>query len=81
MRQWNGRFATWNVGRVVEPDEADPRRGVWDEARPYKLIGRVKATMRDNRLHITLSPPSACDANPTPEDEALWQGFAEALEA
>ncbi len=82
MRQWNGRFATYNVGRPAEqPDETDPRRGVRDEARQYRLIGRVKANTRGEGLHITLSPPSACDTNPTAEDEALWRRFTAALEA
>jgi hypothetical protein len=53
---------------------------VWGEARHYKLIGRVKATTQGDALHVTLSPPSACDANPTSEDEGLWRRFVEALE-
>jgi hypothetical protein len=80
MRQWNGRFATYNIGVPIEM-VVDPRRGVHDEARAYRLIGRLKANSRAGTLRLTLSSPTACDLTPTESDEALWVRFVERIES
>lgn len=79
MRNWNGRFATYNVGIPTE-ENVDPRRNVRDEERRYRLLGRVKANTRGERLLVSLNPPTACDLVPTPEEEAHWQRFARTLQ-
>lgn len=72
MRRWNGRFATYNVGR---PAPGEGRR-------PYRLVGRIKFNTHPNgTLHAVLSPPAACDPQPTPEDEAALEAFWHALRA
>lgn len=79
MRRWNGRFATYNLGRPTG-ELVDPRTG----GRTYRLIGRLKAhTQPGGRVAWVLSPPTSCDPNATAEDEALFAAFrndlAEAL--
>ncbi len=78
MRQWNGRFATYNIGQPTETVQ-DNRRNVRKETRYYKLLGRLKANSKGGTLHLTLSPPTACDITPTPEEQALWEGFVAKL--
>jgi hypothetical protein len=80
MKYWNGRFATYNVG-IPSADVGDARRGVRDEARYYRLLGRVKANTKDEQLVVVLNPPSACDVTPTEEELALWDAFAAAVQA
>lgn len=79
MKAWNGRFATYNVGIPTE-EVGDARRGVRDEVRYYRLLGRVKANTKDSQLVVVLNPPSACDVTPTEEEQALWDGFAAAID-
>lgn len=79
MKAWNGRFATYNVGIPTE-DIQDARRGVRDEARYYRLLGRVKANTVDGNVVVTLSPPSACDVTPTDVEQAVWDRFAADIE-
>ncbi|MBA3532663.1 MAG: hypothetical protein H0T73_12130 [Ardenticatenales bacterium] len=78
MRQWNGRFATYNIG-VLLAEVVDPRRGVHDQPRAYRLIGRLKANSRAGTLHLTVNSPTSCDLTPTEADEALWASFVERL--
>ncbi|GEM_PF-3775688 len=73
MRRWNGRFATYNIGR---PGVRGSGR------RPYRVVGRIKFnTHPDGTLHAVLSPPTACDPNPTPDDEAAYRAFWRAFRA
>ena len=78
MRKWNGRFATYNVGRPTE-EIFDTRRSVHHQARYYKLLGRLKANTRGDLLHLSLHPPTSCDLTPTAEEERLWQQFVQTL--
>jgi len=80
MNTWNGRFATYNVGVPTETVE-DARRGVRDESRYYRLLGRVKANTKDGQLLVVLNPPSACDVTPTEDEQAAWDGFAAEIQA
>lgn len=80
MKVWNGRFATYNVGIATE-EIGDARRGVRDEARYYRLLGRVKANTKDGELMVLLSPPSACDVTLTEGEQARWDAFAADLQA
>lgn len=80
MRNWNGRFATFNVGLPIDA-VVDGRRGVRGEARHYKLLGRVKAARQGERLTVTLSPPTACDLLPTEGEAARWDAFVARLAA
>lgn len=71
MRRWNGRFATYNVGRPA------PGQG----RRPYRLVGRIKLNTHPNgTLYAVLSPPAACDPRPAPEDEEAFEAFWRALQ-
>lgn len=71
MRRWNGRFATFNLGRPTD-EAVDPRSG----GRSYRLLGRLKAnTQPTGRVAWVLSPPTSCDPNATTEDEALFAAF------
>ena len=73
MRRWNGRFATYNLGRDISEDEA---RSAKEFERGYRLIGRVKFnTLPDGDIRLSLSPPTHCDPNPQPADEALFDAF------
>lgn len=74
MKTWNGRFATYNVGIPTE-DIGDHRRGVRDEARHYRLLGRVKANTTPDGLKFTLNPPTSCDITPTTDEQSLWDAF------
>lgn len=77
MRRWNGRFATYNLGRDVTDQEA--RTGKEFE-RGYRLIGRVKFnTLPDGAIRLTLSPPAHCDPDPQPADETLFESFRRQL--
>jgi hypothetical protein len=78
MKTWNGRFATYNVGIPTE-EIGDARRGVRDEVRYYRLLGRLKVNTVDGQLMVTLNPPSACDVTPTTEEQTVWDGFAAAI--
>ena len=69
MREWNGRFATFNVGIPTE-HQPDPRRRADGSPRHYRLIGRVKATTRPEGVALTLLPPVACDAPHTEATDA-----------
>src|SRR5690554_5525565 len=71
MRRWNGRFATFNLGRPVD-EVVDSRAG----GRPYRLVGRLKAnTQPSGRVVWTLSPPTSCDPAATEEDEIRFDAF------
>jgi hypothetical protein len=78
MQRWNGRFATYNVGIPTDTVE-DARRGVRDEARHYRLLGRIKANTQAAEVTITLNPPSACDVSPSASEQAQWDAFVAAL--
>jgi hypothetical protein len=78
MQNWNGRFATYNIGRPGG-DSADPRRTLHGQRRDYKLIGRIKANTVDGHLQVRLNPPTSCDPAPSEEDEAAWERFTGAL--
>lgn len=80
MKVWNGRFATYNVGIPTESIE-DARRGVRDEARYYRLLGRVKANTLNGEIVVTLNPPSACDVIPTETEQNWWDAFAADIQA
>lgn len=80
MQRWNGRFATYNLGTPTDT-LADARRGVRDEARPYRLLGRLKASHTPDGLRLTLSPPTACDLIPTEAEQAMWERFVVHLRA
>jgi len=71
MRRWNGRFATFNLGRPTDKT-VDVRAG----GRTYRLVGRLKAnTQPTGRVVWVLSSPTSCDPNATAEDEALFAAF------
>ena len=77
MRRWNGRFATYNLGRAVSDEEA---RTAKEFERGYRLIGRIKFnTLPNEEIKLTLSPPAHCDPDPQPADVALYQGFRDDL--
>jgi hypothetical protein len=78
MQNWNGRFATYNIGRQGD-DVVDPRCSLDGQPRDYKLIGRLKATMAGEHVQVRLNPPTSCDPAPTGEDEAAWVRFTGAL--
>lgn len=78
MQRWNGRFATYNLGTPTNTIE-DGRRGVRDEARTYRLLGRLKATHTPDGLRLTLSPPTACDLTPNEAEQVTWERFVERL--
>jgi hypothetical protein len=78
MQNWNGRFATYNIGRRSD-DTVDPRRSLDGHPRAYKLIGRLKASTREGLVQVRLNPPTSCDPAPTEEDEAAWARFTAAL--
>lgn len=80
MKTWNGRFATYNVG-IPSEDIGDARRGVRDEARYYRLLGRVKANTKAGELLVVLNPPSACDVTPTEAEQLVWDAFAAHLQS
>lgn len=73
MRRWNGRFATYNLGRDVSPDEA---RTAKEFERGYRLIGRVKfSRLPSGDIRLSFSPPTHCDPDPQPADEATFEAF------
>jgi hypothetical protein len=80
MKTWNGRFATYNVG-IPTAEIGDARRGVRDEARYYRLLGRVKATTQDGKVVVILNPPTACDVTPTEAEQLRWDAFAAEIQS
>ena len=77
MRRWNGRFATYNLAAPLAATPADAR----ERDRGYRVVGRVKFnTQPDGRIMLVVSPPALCDPNPTPDDEARYTAFIEALQ-